>query len=67
MTTGKTVTVIRNFIFFIKSLKSNKKKLALTSFYYVSREIWLGNSKKLICIDQLRFYIFSHPREFKNV
>ena len=67
MTTGKTVTVIRNFIFFIKSLQSNKKKLALTLFYYVSREIWLDNSKKLICIDQLRFYIFSHPREFKNV
>ena len=51
----------------VKSLKSKKKKLALTLFYYVSREIWLDNSKKLICIDQLRFYIFSHPREFKNV
>ena len=61
-----TVNFIRNFAFFIKSLKSKKKKLALTSFYYVSREIWLDNSKKLICIDQSRFYIFSHPREFKN-
>ena len=28
--------------------------------YYVSREIWLGNLKKFICIDQSRFYIFSH-------
>ena len=51
----------------IKSLKSKKKKLAVTSFYYVSREIWLCNSKKLICIDQSRFYIFSQPREFKDV
>ena len=41
-------------------------KLALTSFYYVSREIWLGNSKKVICIDQSRFYIFPHTQEFKN-
>ena len=51
----------------VKSLKNKKKKLALTFFYYVSREIWLGNSKKLICIDQSRYYIFSQPREFKNV
>ena len=49
----------------VKSLKSKKKKLALTLFYYVSREIWLGNSKKLICIDQSRFYIFSHPENPK--
>ena len=33
----------------------------------VSREIWFGNSKKLICIDQSKFYIFSNPREFKYV
>ena len=46
----------------VKSFKSKKKKLALTLFYYVSWEIWLGNSKKLICIDQSRFYIF-HTRE----
>ena len=56
---------MRNFFFVIKSLKSKKKKLTLTSFYYVSRETCLGNSKKLICIDQLRCCIFSHPREFK--
>ena len=54
-------------IIMAKSLKSSKKNLALTLFYYVSREMWLGNSKKLICIDQSRFEIFSHPREFKNV
>ena len=51
----------------VKSLKSKKKKLAIIFFYYVSREIWLDNSKNLICIDQSRSYIFSHPREFKNV
>ena len=49
-------------MFFIKSLKSKKKKLALTSFYYVNQEIWLGNSKNLICIYQSRFYIFSQPQ-----
>ena len=49
----------------VESLKSKKKKLTLTLFYYVSREIWLGNSKKFICRDQSRFYIFSHPRELK--
>ena len=50
-----------------KSLKSKKKKLALTSFDYVSQEIWLGNSEKLICINQSTFYFFSHSREFENV
>ena len=64
---GQNSNTIRNFMFFIESLKSKKNKLALTLFYYVIREIWLGNSKKLICIDQSRFYIFSQQREFKNV
>ena len=41
----KTVTLYKKLIFFIKSHKSKKKKLALTSFYYISREIWLDNSK----------------------
>ena len=56
---------MRNFFFFVKSLRRKKKKLTLTSFYYVSREIWLGNSKKLIYIDQSKFYIFSHPQDSK--
>ena len=63
----KTLILYKKTFFFIKSLENKKKKLALTSIYYVSQEIWLGNSKKLICIDQSRFYIFSHPRESKNV
>ena len=46
----------------VKSLKNKRKKLALTLFYYASREIWLGNSKKLICMDQSRFYIFTPAR-----
>ena len=50
-----------------KSLKSKKKKLSLTLFYYVSREICLGNAKKVVSKDQSRFYIFSYQREFKNV
>ena len=65
--TVKTVTLYMNFIFFIRSFKSKKKKPVLNLFYYVIREIWLGISKKLICIDQSIFEIFSHPREFKNV
>ena len=32
----------------MKNLKSNKKKLPITSFYYVSQGIWLGNSRKKI-------------------
>ena len=47
----KTVALYKK-IFFIKSLKRKKKKLAVTSFYYVS----LGNSKKFINIDQSRLY-----------
>ena len=52
--TVKTVILYLKNKYFIKtvntlitSLKSKKKKLALTLFYYVSREIWLGNSKSL--------------------
>ena len=47
--TVKTVTLCKiSFIFFLK------KRLALTSFYYLSQEIWLGDPWKLICRDQLR-------------
>ena len=60
------VTRLFKLYFFIKRLQSKKKKLVLTSFYYVSWEIWLGNSKKLICIDQSGLYIFSHPRQLKT-
>ena len=65
--TGKTVTLYKKLYFLIKSVISKKKKLALTSFSYVSLEIWLGNLINLICINQSRFYIFSHPRKFKNI
>ena len=43
-----------------------KKKLTLTSFYYVSRKTWLGNSKNLVYIDQSRFYIF-HIRDISKM
>ena len=65
--TIKTWILYKKLFFFIKSLENKKKKLALTLIHYASQEIWLGNSKKLISIDQSRFYIFSHPRELKNV
>ena len=32
--TVKTIILYRNFVFFIKCLKSKKKKLAVTSFYH---------------------------------
>ena len=35
-------------IIVVKSLKSKRKKPVLTLFYYDRREIWLGNSKKVI-------------------
>ena len=40
----KTVTLYKKLYFFIKSFKIKKKKLAVISYYYVSRETWLGNS-----------------------
>ena len=40
--------------------KTKKSKLALTSFYHLSREILLGKSLKFIYIDQSRFYNFSN-------
>ena len=58
--------MIKNFIFSIVLKKSKKKKLSITLFYYISWEIWWGNSKKLICIDKSRFYNFLHPQGFKN-
>ena len=64
--TVKTVTLYKKLYFFIKSLESKKKKLALTSFYYVSREIWLGNSKKLICIDQSDYSFYQSENVKRN-
>ena len=45
---AKTVTLYKKlFLKKKKNLESKKKKLTLTLSYYVSREIWLGNSRKL--------------------
>ena len=41
--TVKAVTLYKKLYFFVETLKSKKKKLALTSFYYVNQEMWLGN------------------------
>ena len=43
----KAVTLFNKLYFFNKSLQSKKKKLALTLFCYVSREIWLAIQKSL--------------------
>ena len=50
----------------MKTLKSKKKKLALTSFYYPCQGTRLGDSLKFIGLDQSRFYNFSKVGEFKN-
>ena len=42
-------------------------KLAPNFFYDVSWEIWLGNSKSLVYMDQSRFYTFSRSWEIKNI
>ena len=47
--------------------KKQEKKLALTLFYFLGKELWLGSSWKLICIDQSGFYNFLDAGEFRNV
>ena len=43
--TVKTITLCKlNFALFIKSRKIKQKKLALSSFYHLDREIWLSDS-----------------------
>ena len=61
-----TITYVKIYFSLISILKSKKKKLALTSFYCLGQETWLDNSRKLICINQSRFYNFFHVRKFKN-
>ena len=48
-------------------LKSKKKKLALTSFYWLRQKTWLGDSWKLTYINQSRFYNFFHVGKLKNI
>ena len=66
---------MKETIFFLKRLKNKEKELALSLFYYLSREIRLGHSWKLACIDQSRFFNFSnfqkviiiHKSELMNI
>ena len=53
--------------FCLMKAKSKKKRLALTSFYYLNRKIWLDDQWKLFCIDQSRLLNFPHPGKSKNV
>ena len=46
---------------------NQEKKLGLTSLNCPGQEIWLGDSCKLISVDQLRFLISQNPGELKNV
>ena len=51
----------------VKSLKSKKKEADTNFVLLCQSRSMVGQSQKLNCIDQSRFYIFSHPRESKNV
>ena len=56
--------LIKNMCF---SLKSKKKKLALTLFYCPVHEKWLDDSLKLVYINQSKLYNFFHVGKFKNI
>ena len=45
--------------FLRKIVKSKKKKLALTSFDFLTQEISLGNSWKLICMDLSKMFLIT--------
>ena len=53
------------FLFFKKQLQGFIIKSK--NIWHKSREIWLHNSTKLTCMDQSRFYISSHPQQFKVI
>ena len=50
----------------VKSLKSKKKTLALTLFYYVSREIWLRNSRKAYLHRPIKILHFPTPARIQK-
>ena len=47
-------------------LKSSQKKLAITLFYCLGQETWLGDWWKLICINQSSINNFFHVGKFKR-
>ena len=49
---------VKIYFSFTRVLKSKKKNLVLTSFYFLCQETRLDDLLKLICINQSRFYIF---------
>ena len=66
--TVKSVTLCKKPYFSLKVFIKSKKKKADTNFVLLCqlRNI-VESSKELICIDQSRFYIFSHLREIQNL
>ena len=54
------------YICLIRVLKSKKKKLALTFLFCLGQETWLDDSRKLIYINQLRFYNFFYVGKLTN-
>ena len=51
----------------IRVLKSKKKKLGLTSFYWLGQATRLDDSWKLIYINQSKFYNFFQAGKFRDV
>ena len=61
--TVKTIILHKLNFFSRKVLQSIKKNLALSLFNCLSQKMRLADSRKFICIDQLRFYGFLNFRE----
>ena len=63
----KTVTIYKKLYFFQEKSKKQEKESGTNFVLLCQSKNMFGHFKKAICIDQSRFYIFSHPQEFKNV
>ena len=53
----KIVTLRERLYFLMKSNEEKEADITVISFYHVSREIWLGNSRKLLSVDQSKFFL----------
>ena len=55
------------YLSLIRVLKSRKKKLTITSLFFLGQETWLDDSWKFIHINQSKFYNYFHEGKFKNI
>ena len=64
--TVKSEILHKKLYFFIKSLKSKKKKLALTSFYYVKSRNMVGQFKKAYLHRPFKILDFLTPARIQS-